>query len=148
MYECENVINIGGKKWKFTLKHGHEQEDEEEEGRGKKYPQISITSPLFYSLLCIFICIASIRLCVKLSLITIIISFFFWSKKEASKEEGKQRGLRQSKRKKYWMEWNEKSCILINIFSFFMIMLIWIFMLVIKGRIYSNKQENPFTLRN
>ena len=147
MYEYENVINIGGKKWKFTLKHGHEQEEKEEEGRGKKYPQISITSPLFYSLLHIYLHSIHKIMC-KTFLNNNNNFIFFWSKKEASKEEGKQRGLRQSKRKKYWMEWNEKSCILINIFSFFMIMLIWIFMLVIKGRIYPNKQENPFTLRN
>lgn len=57
---------------------------------------------------------------------------FFFSLVE--KKGRKQAWGNGEQREKYWMERNEKSCILINIFLFFMIMLIWIFMLVIKRK--------------
>lgn len=80
------------------------------------------------------------RLCVKLCLITIIILVGGRKREEKKCIQDIRSGyrgrhaMRIDRRKlRQQQQWNEKSCILINI-SFFMITLIWIFMLVIKRK--------------
>lgn len=98
MYECENVINIGGgKKWKFT--HGP---------RRRKKVSSNIHNVASFLLATIYLHSIHKIMCKTFLNNNNNFIFFFLVEKEASKGRGQVQGGLRQKKKKYWMEWNGK----------------------------------------